>query len=255
MHAVHELKDDGSTACGCWIYSGVLGPDDVNKAKRREARGPYGHGWGFAWPMDRRILYNRASAGPDGTPWSERKALVWWDPASGQWTGHDVPDFPANKRPDYRPPQGATGMDAHPGDAPFIMHDDGLGRLFVPEGLKDGPLPSHYEPLESPVRNEIYGQQSNPPAMRSSGARIRWRIPRPAPARAHHLPAHRAPHRGRHEPLPEPPAELQPEMRRSLRAGRGGQWPIDVITVLTRRAVEARALRPGAFGRSWSADG
>ena len=161
-----ELRDDGSTACGCWIYSGVLGPDGVNRALRRQPSGPYGHGWGFAWPADRRILYNRASARPDGAPWSEGKRLVWWDGAAGRWTGDDVPDFDARKSPAYRPPPGTTGVAAHPGDAPFLMHPEGLGRLFVPEGLKDGPLPTHYEPLESPVPNPLYGRQHNPP--------VRW---------------------------------------------------------------------------------
>ena len=161
-----DLRDDGTTACGCWIYSGVFGPDGVNKARRREARGPYGHGWGYAWPLDRRILYNRASARPDGTPWSQRKALLWWDDLRGRWTGHDVPDFVADRAPDYAPIDGATGMDAHPGDAPFIMHGDGLAWLYVPEGLRDGPLPTHYEPLESPVRNALHAQQTNPPVNR-----------------------------------------------------------------------------------------
>ena len=160
-----ELAADGSTACGCWIYSGVYGPDGVNRARKRDPSGPYGHGWGFAWPSDRRILYNRASARPDGRPWSERKALVWWDEEEGRWTGHDVPDFPAEKPPGFEPPEGATGMDAHPGDAPFVMHEDGLGRLFVPAGLEDGPLPTHYEPLESPGRrNPLYRQRENPAA-------------------------------------------------------------------------------------------
>ncbi len=158
-----DLAADGSTACGCWIYSGVYGPDAVNRALRREPSGPYGHGWGYAWPSDRRILYNRASARPDGTPWSERKKLVWWDESEGKWTGDDVPDFPADKRPDYRPGDDARGMDALPGDAPFIMHADGLGWLFVPTGLEDGPLPTHYEPLESPFGNALYGQRTNPP--------------------------------------------------------------------------------------------
>ncbi|CAN5891243.1 formate dehydrogenase [soil metagenome] len=161
-----DLAADGSTACGCWIYSGVYGPDGVNRALRREPSGPYGHGWGFAWPADRRILYNRASARPDGRPWSERKKLVWWDEGEGSWTGLDVPDFPVGKRPDYVPPPGATGMDAHPGDAPFVLHEDGLGWIYVPSGLKDGPLPAHYEPLESPVANALYSRQTNPPARR-----------------------------------------------------------------------------------------
>lgn len=159
-----ELRDNGSTACGCWIYSGVYGPDGVNRALRREPAGRYGHGWGFAWPADRRLLYNRASARPDGRPWSERKALIWWDRRERRWVGHDVPDFPAAKPPDYAPPQDAVGLDAHRGDAPFLMHEDGLGWLFVPEGLKDGPLPTHYEPLESPVSNLLYAQRTNPAA-------------------------------------------------------------------------------------------
>jgi formate dehydrogenase major subunit len=159
-----DLAGDGSTACGAWIYSGVYGPDGVNRANGRAPSGPYGHGWGFAWPADRRILYNRASARPDGEPWSERKKLVWWDGEKSQWTGDDVPDFTRDKRPSYRPEAGASGMEAHPGDAPFVMHDDGLGWLFVPSGLKDGPLPTHYEPLESPVVSDLYRQQTNPPA-------------------------------------------------------------------------------------------
>jgi formate dehydrogenase major subunit len=158
-----ELRADGSTACGCWIYSGVYGPDGINRAAQRTPAGPYGHGWGFAWPSDRRILYNRCSARPDGRPWSERKKLVWWDEQAGKWTGTDMPDFPATKPPGYVPPADATGMAAHPGDAPFILHDDGLGWLFVPAGLKDGPLPTHFEPLESPFANPVVKRQTNPP--------------------------------------------------------------------------------------------
>jgi len=163
LAGIPALRGDGSTACGCWIYSGVYGPDGVNRALRRAPRGPYGHGWGFSWPDDRRILYNRASARPDGRPWSERKKLIWWDGEKGEWTGLDSPDFPVGKPPDYRSEEGAVGVDLQPGDAPFILHDEGLGRLFVPEELDDGPLPTHYEPLESPVRNALYGQQTNPP--------------------------------------------------------------------------------------------
>jgi formate dehydrogenase major subunit len=158
------LAADGSTACGCWIYSGVHPRPDRNRARERRAFGPYGHGWGFAWPADRRILYNRASARPDGTPWSERKKLVWWDAGAGEWTGLDTPDFARNKPPGYVPRAGARGDAALPGSAPFIMHDDGLGWILVPSGLKDGPLPAHYEPLESPVSNRLYPQQTNPAA-------------------------------------------------------------------------------------------
>jgi formate dehydrogenase major subunit len=167
----HELVDgfralaaDGSTSCGCWIYSGVYPQARRNRARERQASGPYGHGWGFSWPADRRILYNRASARPDGTPWSERKKLVWWDPKARGWTGLDTPDFTVDKAPDYLPPPDASGDAALRGDAPFIMHPDGVGRLYVPGGLKDGPLPAHYEPLESPVHNRVYPQQVNPAA-------------------------------------------------------------------------------------------
>ena len=91
------LKADGSTACGCWIYSGVFPKMGENRANQRAAKGFYGHGWGFAWPSDRRVLYNRASARPDGNPWSERKKLVWWDFENKKWTGLDVPDFTVTK--------------------------------------------------------------------------------------------------------------------------------------------------------------
>jgi formate dehydrogenase major subunit len=160
-----ELKADGSTACGCWIYSGIFPKPGENLARKREPKDFYGHGWGFAWPSDRRILYNRASARPDGAPWSERKKLVWWDEVQQKWTGNDVPDFTPDKPPTYRPKPNSRGDDALAGDQPFIMHPEGFGRLFVPSGLKDGPLPTHYEPLESPVRNDLYLlRQTNPPA-------------------------------------------------------------------------------------------
>ena len=161
-----ELKADGSTACGCWIYSGIFPAADDNVANRRNSRDFYGHGWAFAWPADRRVLYNRASARPDGRPWSERKKLIWWDEAQKKWTGLDVPDFNATKPPDYKPPAGAEGDAALAGDRPFILHPDGLGWIWVPVGLVDGPLPAHYEPWESPVRNPLYPkQQTNPRAM------------------------------------------------------------------------------------------
>jgi formate dehydrogenase major subunit len=159
-----DLASDGTTSCGCWIYSGVHPGPERNRARERDASGPYGHGWGFAWPADRRILYNRASARPDGQPWSARKKLVWWNESAREWTGLDTPDFAADRPPTYTPPPGARGDAALRGDAPFIMHPDGVGRIFVPNGLKDGPLPSHYEPLESPVANRVYAQQVNPAA-------------------------------------------------------------------------------------------
>ena len=158
------LKDDGSTTSGCWIYCGVYA-DGVNQAARRKPGGQQSWvapEWGWAWPANRRILYNRASADPDGKPWSERKAYVWWDENEGTWTGHDVPDFQPDKRPDYRPPKDAEAEDAIAGNDPFIMQTDGKAWLYVPAGLTDGPLPAHYEPQESPFANPLYGQQSNP---------------------------------------------------------------------------------------------
>ena len=158
------LKADGSTACGCWIYSGCYA-GEVNQTARRKPgseQAPVALEWGWAWPSNRRVLYNRASADPAGKPWSERKALVWWDEAAGKWTGHDVPDFVIDKRPDYVPPEGAKAEKALAGDKPFIMQTDGLGWLFTPSGLVDGPLPTHYEPHESPFTNPLYAQQANP---------------------------------------------------------------------------------------------
>ncbi|MBO0793622.1 MAG: molybdopterin-dependent oxidoreductase, partial [Ktedonobacteraceae bacterium] len=158
------LKADGSTACGSWIYSGVYPEPGNNRAASRIADGYTNLQWGYSWPANRRILYNRASADPQGRPWSERKRYVWWDEEQKKWTGYDIPDFPVNKAPDYTPPPGAQGMDAIAGSDPFIMKPDGRGWLFVPKGLKDGPLPTHYEAAESPVANALYRQQSNPVA-------------------------------------------------------------------------------------------
>ncbi|UTI66073.1 molybdopterin-dependent oxidoreductase [Paraconexibacter antarcticus] len=159
-----ELKDDGTTASGCWIYCGAYA-DGVNQTARRRPRGEQswlGEDWAWAWPANRRILYNRASADPEGRPWSERKKLVWWDAEAGKWTGYDVPDFQADKPPSYRPPEGATGPDAIAGDDPFIMQADGRGWLFAPAGVGDGPLPTHYEAQDSPVRNRLHRHQRNP---------------------------------------------------------------------------------------------
>jgi formate dehydrogenase major subunit len=162
-----ELKDDGTTSCGCWIYSGVFPEPGRNRARERKRIGnPVDPEWGFAWPANRRVIYNRASADPDGRPWSERKKLIWWDAEKRRWVGDDNPDFDLEKPPDYVPPPDAKGMAALPGTAPFIMKPDGLGWLYAPGTLKDGPLPAHYEPIESPVGNLLYPEQRSNPAAR-----------------------------------------------------------------------------------------
>jgi formate dehydrogenase major subunit len=242
------LKDDGSTACGCWIYSGCYA-DDVNQAARRKPgteQSWVAPEWGWSWPANRRILYNRASADPEGRPWSERKAYVWWDGES--WTGHDVPDFEKTKPPSYEPPEGATAQDAIAGTDPFIMQTDGKAWLFVPKGLVDGPLPTHYEPHESPTINPLYGLQSSP---------VRQMYPRPgnrsSPAASQIYPYAFTTYRitehhtagGMSRFLPYL-SELQPEMfcevSAELAAERGlvnGGW----ATIITARAaIEARVL-------------
>jgi formate dehydrogenase major subunit len=164
-----ELKEDGSTACGCWIYSGCY-KDGVNQPARRKPGREQtwvAPEWGWAWPMNRRLMYSRASADPDGKPWSERKRYVWWDEEKKTWTGYDVPDFIASRPPSYRPPPDAKGTATISGIDPFIMNADGKGWLFAPAGLLDGPLPTHYEPQESVVANLLYPQQCNP-------ARLEW---------------------------------------------------------------------------------
>jgi formate dehydrogenase major subunit len=244
-----ELKADGSTACGCWIYSGVFPHQGENRADERQARDAYGHGWGFAWPADRRVLYNRASARPDGRPWSERKQLIWWDALKKEWTGFDVPDFTKTKPPDYQPPRNAEGDAALAGDKPFILHPDGVGWIWVPIGLADGPLPTHYEPLESPVGNPLYpAHPINPAAMkeeRPDNQYARSPDPRfPYVMTTYRLTEHHT--AGGMSRTLSHLAELQPEffceISPELAAERGveaGGW----LTILTVRGiVEARAL-------------
>jgi formate dehydrogenase major subunit len=246
IDSYEELKDDGSTACGCWIYSGVFGRDGVNKANARQSRDYLGHGWGFSWPSDRRIIYNRASAKPSGDPWSDRKKLVWWE--SGNWTGIDVPDFKRDKRPDYKPQDRQRGLDGQRGDAPFILHEDGLGWMYVPKGLQDGPLPTHYEPLESPVRSALYSRDTNPVVNWFTRAENRFAPPGdprfPFVLTTYRLTEH---HTGGgmtrflshlSELQPEMFAELSPELAQELRIRNG-----DYICLLTLRgAIEALAL-------------
>jgi len=164
-----QLKDDGSTACGCWIYSGSYkgGKNQTANRKAGQDQDWVAKDWGWAWPANRRILYNRASADVDGKPWSERKKYVWWDAEQKKWTGYDVPDFLADRDPAYRAAPDAKGTAAISGNDPFILNGDGKGWLYAPNGLKDGPMPTHYEPHESVAVNALYGQQCNP-------ARMEW---------------------------------------------------------------------------------
>jgi formate dehydrogenase major subunit len=244
-----ELKADGSTASGCWIYSGVFPKPGENRANQRASKDFHGHGWGFAWPSDRRVLYNRASARPDGKPWSERKKLIWWDEDGKKWTGNDVPDFVATKPPDYQPPENAVGDAALAGDKPFILHADGFGWIWVPVGLNDGPLPAHYEPLESPVRNPIYPKrQSNPVGERKTRQGNEYAtspdLKFPFVLTTYRLTEHHT--AGGMSRTLSHLAELQPEMFCEISIELAGQLSItpgEWVTIVTARgAIEAHAL-------------
>jgi formate dehydrogenase major subunit len=148
------LKDDGTTSCGNWIYSGSW-TEAGAMIQRRGTEDPSGLGvypnWAWSWPANRRVLYNRASCDLDGKPWDPSRRQIWWDEAKQSWVGHDVPDF----KPDS-PPKDHLG--------PFIMNPEGVGRIFVPlGGLNDGPFPEHYEPIESPILNPLHPNQSSNP--------------------------------------------------------------------------------------------
>jgi len=154
-----DLKDDGTTAAGDWIYTGHY-PESGNLAKRRggiqdpSTNDPTGMGfypnWAWSWPLNRRVLYNRASADKQGRPWDPQRPGIQWDAAAGKWTG-DVPDYPAAADP------------AKPDSPlPFIMTGEGMARLFS-NGVADGPFPEHYEPVESPIQNPLHPAVSTTP--------------------------------------------------------------------------------------------
>jgi formate dehydrogenase major subunit len=254
LASYEQLSEDGSTACGCWIYCGVY-TDGINQAARRKPAKEQtwvAPEWGWAWPANRRILYNRASADPDGRPWSPRKALVWWDDDEGKWVGHDIPDFASSKSPWHRPPPDAAAAEALSGVDPFVMQADGKAWLYVPAGLTDGPLPAHYEPQDSPFPNLLYPQQRNPVRQVFSREHNRYH-PSPSEPGSEVFPYsittyrltehHTAGGMSRWQPYL---AELQPEMfcevSPELAAERGLEH-LGWATIITARgAIEARVL-------------
>jgi formate dehydrogenase major subunit len=245
-----NLKEDGSTACGAWIYTGVIPEEGKNRAASRKGDEWISPNWGFAWPANRHIMYNRASADPAGNPWSERKKLVWWDSVAHTWvspSGEGI-DFQPTKAPGMKGKDGALGFDWLSGNDPFIMRADGKAWLFAPAGVVDGPLPTHYEPYESPVTNLLYKQQSNPVA-------IVWKVEGnpyhkvadpeyPIVVSTYRLTEH---HCGGQtsrsvtwlaELMPEPFCEISPEL-----ASEKGIKNADYMTIITARGeIRVRAL-------------
>ncbi|HUC77971.1 MAG TPA: formate dehydrogenase-N subunit alpha, partial [Vicinamibacterales bacterium] len=151
------LKDDGTTLCGNWLYSGSW-TEAGNQMARRGTDDPSGLGvypnWGWSWPANRRVLYNRASSDPAGKPWDPSRRQIWWNGAAGRWVGVDVPDFKVDSKPSDRM-------------GPFIMNPEGVGRLFAPlAAFAEGPFPEHYEPIESPIANPLHPAQSNNPVVK-----------------------------------------------------------------------------------------
>ena len=149
-----QLRDDGKTACGCWIYSGCF-TEKGNQMARRDNADPYDSGlapgWAWAWPVNRRILYNRASCDLNGKPWNPRHKVIEW--TGKAWAGADVPDYPPATKPE-------AGMN------PFIMNPEGVARLFTLGMMRDGPFPEHYEPFEAPVANALHPKVNANPVAR-----------------------------------------------------------------------------------------
>jgi formate dehydrogenase major subunit len=148
------LRDDGTTACGNWLYSGSW-TEAGAQMQRRNTDDPSGLGvypnWAWSWPANRRVMYNRASCDLSGKPWDTERRQIWWNEAQQRWVGNDVPDFKVDSKPTD-----------HMG--PFIMNPEGVARIFAPlAAFADGPFPEHYEPVESPVANPLHPQQSSNP--------------------------------------------------------------------------------------------
>lgn len=150
-----QLRDDGTTACGCWIFCGAWSSKG-NLMARRDNSDPSGLGltlgWAYSWPANRRILYNRASCDPSGKPWDSNRTLISWN--GSQWAGNDIPDI----KPDLGPDSGA---------GPFIMLPEGVARLFAVGAMAEGPFPEHYEPFETPIgTNPLHPKVVSNPAAR-----------------------------------------------------------------------------------------
>jgi len=150
-----NLKDDGSTAGGCWIYAGYFADFEKPKCRSRVKDEPGKTlgthlGWSWAWPLNRRIIYNRGAADPNGNSWDPERPLFQWDAVAGKWVAQDIPDFNAT----VPPTTSAVN--------PFIMTVEGKGLLWSTSSMKDGPLPEHYEPVESPCANQLSKRQFNP---------------------------------------------------------------------------------------------
>jgi formate dehydrogenase major subunit len=271
-----DLKDDGSTACGVWIYSGVFAPtkehpEGINRAANRHGDDWVAQGWGFSWPVNRRLMYNRCSADPIGRPWAKEARLarefarasgtpdaqaargyVYWDELQKKWTGLDVPDFPLTKAPATLAKPDGVGIETHDGASPFIMKPYGKGWLFVPNGLLDGPLPAHYEPYESPVRNLVYPEQQNNPAMRTWNIKENPHAPVGSPDYPHVITTSRLTEHhvtgGMSRYLPWL-CELQPELFCELspeHAAELGVKSTDWVVISTPRAsIRAKALVTG----------
>ncbi len=154
-----ELRDDGSTICGCWLYAGCWSPAG-NLMARRDNSDPTGIGqtlnWAWSWPANRRIMYNRASCDLEGKPFNPRKSVIHWNGKA--WVGADVPDFKVDENP-------LDGM------GPFIMNPEGVARFFARKGMAEGPFPTHYEPFENPLGyNPVYPDEKR--AVTNPAARV-----------------------------------------------------------------------------------
>ena len=161
LNGFAELRDDGSTSCGCWIFSGCWS-EKGNLMARRDNSDPFGLGqtlnWAFAWPANRRILYNRASCDLTGKPYDAKRKVIAWDAAASKWAGSDIPDIKADSPPED-------------GVNPFIMNPEGVARFFAIDKMAEGPFPEHYEPMESPIANNPL-HPDNPLARSNPAARV-----------------------------------------------------------------------------------